>query len=146
MRRKSVRQFQRRKTKMKRLLIIIFISIVILAGVIWEQIFIKHTYDELESKLDAVVTAVENSPEEAVDSTENIMLINDLYETWLEKERILCYLVRHTETFQVSDSIIYAKNFINFNNKEEAMVGLTKLQYLFSVRHYNIGTSPQNII
>jgi hypothetical protein len=120
--------------------------LLITGGVIWEQIFLNETYNELEDKLDALVAEVENSPEDAVDTDTNKRLINELYELWLEKESILCYLVRHTETFQVSDSIIYAKNFINFNNKEEAMVALTKLQYLFSVRHYNIGTSIQNII
>jgi hypothetical protein len=132
--------------KMKRLLIIIFICAAILAGVIWEQIFLYRTYDELETKLDTLVAAVNSSPEDSIDTEANIALIDELYEIWLKKERILCYLVKHTETFQVSDNMIYAKNFINFNNKEEAMVALTKLQYLFSVRHYNIGTSPQNII
>lgn len=131
---------------MKRLIITVFIMLLITGGVIWEQIFLNETYNELEDKLDALVAEVENSPEDAVDTDTNKRLINELYELWLEKESILCYLVRHTETFQVSDSIIYAKNFINFNNKEEAMVALTKLQYLFSVRHYNIGTSIQNII
>ena len=131
---------------MKRLFIMCFITALILFGVVWEQIFIKRTYDELEAKLYDLKTAVELSPEEAVDTAENIALVDSLYELWLRKERILCYLVKHTETFQVSDSIIYARNFINFNNKEEAMVGITKLDYLFSVRHYNIGTSWQNII
>jgi hypothetical protein len=131
---------------MKRLLVMCSITVLILFGVVWEQIFIKRTYDELEAKLQELKTAVELSPEDAVDTAENIALVDSLYELWLEKERILCYLVKHTETFQVSDSIIYARNFINFNNKEEAMVGITKLDYLFSVRHYNIGTSWQNII
>jgi hypothetical protein len=131
---------------MKRFMVIIFITILILAGVVWEQIFFKLTYNELEMKLKNVKTAVENSAEAAVDTDYNIALIEELYDVWLEKERVLCYLVRHTETFQVSDSILYARNFIKFNNKEEAMVGITKLEYLFSVRHYNIGTSWQNII
>jgi molybdopterin-guanine dinucleotide biosynthesis protein A len=131
---------------MKRLVAIIFIVVLIATGAVWEQIFINRTYNELEAKLNALVDSVENSPEDAVDTEQNKALANDLYEVWLEKERVLCYLVKHTETFQVSDSIIYAKNFINFNNKEEAMVALTKLQYLFQVRHYNIGTSPQNLI
>jgi hypothetical protein len=131
---------------MKRLLVMIFIVILVAACAVWEQIFLSRTYKELDIKLTAVVQSVKSSPEDSVDTEQNKSLISDLYEFWLQKERTLMFLVRHNETFQISDSIIYAKNFIDFNNKEEAMVALTKLEYLFSVRHYNIGTSWQNLI
>jgi hypothetical protein len=120
--------------------------LVIITGTVWEQIFLNRTYDALETKLAAVMEGVTAEPEDVIDTPANKARIDDLYDYWLKTESTLCYLVKHTETFQISDSILYAKNFIHFNNKEEAMVALTKLQYLFSVRHYNVGTSFQNII
>jgi hypothetical protein len=131
---------------MKRLIATLVILCAIISGIIWEQIFLTQTYGELQNKLDALIASVELCGDDDADTEENKLLIDDLYQFWLQKEGALCYLVRHTETFQVSDSIIYAKNFIEFGNKEEAMVALTKLQYLFSVRHYNIGSSLQNLI
>jgi aromatic ring hydroxylase len=131
---------------MSRLFVTLGILSAIIGATIWEQVFLETTYKDLESQLLTVKAAVMDSPEEGVDTEENIALIGKLYDTWRDKEQTLCYLVKHIETFQVSDSIIYAKNFIEFNNKEEAMTALSKLQYLFETRRYNIGTSIQNII
>lgn len=131
---------------MRRLITICVIFLIIVGATVWEQIFLETTYADLEKQLTSIKTAIAACPDDGVDTDENIAAINKLYDTWVDKEQILCYLVKHVETFQVSDSIIYAKNFIEFGNKEEAMVALTKLQYLFETRHYNVGTSLQNII
>ncbi len=131
---------------MRRWIATSIILIIIITAVIWEQIFVSQTFKTLDNKLQSLIASVEISPEEEIDTSYNINTITDLQDYWLEKERVLCYLVRHSETFQISDSILYAKNFIILNNKEEALFALSKLNYLFDVYNYNIGFSLENII
>lgn len=131
---------------MKRWIATIIIMAIIAAGVIWEQIYVNSTFRQLEAQLTALMASVEACGDDNVDTDENKKQIADLEALWLKRERGLCFLVKHTETFQISDTIIYAKNFIEFGNKEETMLALTKLAYLFEVHHYNLGSSIENII
>lgn len=131
---------------MKRWIITLTLIVLITAAVIWEQTYVNQTFRTLQSKVDVLITAVEACPDDQVDTAENKALIADLEQYWLKHERVLCYLVKHTETFQISDAISYAKNFIEFSNKEEVMSALHKLVYLGKVHSYNIGTSLENII
>lgn len=131
---------------MKRWIATMVILLIIIAGVVWEQVYVKQTFDLLTEQLDALLASVAVCGDDTVDTDENKARIADMEHTWRKRERVLCYLVKHTETFQISDSIIYAKNFIEFGNKEETMNALTKLQYLFAVHNYNMGSSLENII
>lgn len=131
---------------MKRWLSTLVIIAIIAAGVIWEQVFVNQTFNTLQDKLTVLMAAVEACGDDSADTAANKEMIADLEQYWLKRERGLCFLVKHTETFQISDTILYAKNFIEFGNKEEALLALTKLDYLFSVHHYNLGTSFENII
>lgn len=131
---------------MKKWIATIVVLLLIVAGVIWEQIYVNQTFDILNDQLTSLIASVEACGDDDVNTAENIEKITTMKETWLEREQLLCFIVKHTETFQISDSIIYATNFIKFGNKEETMNALTKLQYLFAVHHYNLGTSFENII
>lgn len=131
---------------MKRWIATIVILLIIIAGVVWEQVYVNQTFNLLTRQLDELFASVEVCADDAVDTDENKERIAQMEETWLARERALCYLVKHTETFQISDAIIYAKNFIEFGNKEETMNALTKLRYLFRVHSYNMGSSLENII
>lgn len=131
---------------MKRWIATFVIIALIAAGVIWEQIYVSQTFNELQNQLNTLIAAVEVCNDDGVDTAENKEQIAAIEKNWRQRERALCFLVKHTETFQISDSILYAKNFINFGNKEEVMSALTKLKYLLDVHHYNLGTSFENII
>lgn len=131
---------------MKRWIATFVIIAIIAAGVIWEQVYVNGTFHELENKLEVLKASVEACGDDNADTAENKAQIAAIEELWLKRERGLCFLVKHTETFQISDTILYAKNFIEFGNKEETMLALTKLEYLLSVHHYNLGSSIENII
>ena len=100
----------------------------------------------MEKQVNALIVSVEACSDDAADTEENKAQIASIEKYWLKRERVFCYVVKHTETFQISDAIIYAKNFIEFGNKEEVMSALRKLTYLVDVHHYNLGTSFENII
>ncbi len=131
---------------MKRWLATLVILLLIIGGVVWEQVYVNQTFKLLNQQLDTLLASVSVCGDDSVDTDENKERIAAMEQTWLKREQALCFIVKHTETFQISDAIIYAKNFINFGNKEETMNALTKLQYLFKVHHYNLGTSWENII
>ncbi len=131
---------------MKRWIATICIVLLIAAAVIWEQVYVNQTFKHMEDQVDALMTAVEACGDDTADTDENKAQIAAIEKYWLKRERVLCYLVKHTETFQISDAIIYAKNFIEFGNKEEVMSALRKLEYLVEVHSYNMGTSLENII
>ena len=131
---------------MKRWIATICIMLIITAAVVWEQIYVNQTFQTLSAKVDALIMSVEACNDDEVDTDENKALIADLEAYWLKHEKVLCYLVKHTETFQISDAISYAKNFIEFSNKEEVMSALQKLVYLGKVHSYNMGASLENLI
>lgn len=122
------------------------ILVLIIGAVIWEQVYVNQTFNHLEDRVDALIASVEVCGDEDADTETNKAQIAEIEEYWLKREKALCYLVKHTETFQISDAIIYAKNFIEFGNKEEVMSALRKLEYLVKVHSYNMGTSLENII
>jgi len=119
-----------------------------LAGLaILEQSLIQGAYRKLDEDVAELSAVINATPDYATIATdENIAKITEMYEWWLKQERRLSMLARHFDLAQVSDSLIYAKNFIIFDNKEEANVGLLKLHYLIKTHSFNIGTSIQNVI
>jgi hypothetical protein len=130
---------------MARLFVTLVLVVLILAGATWEHLYICDAYDTLERQLD-VLSAIVYSEETDINTDENIKKAEDMYKYWLKKEKHLTMLARHTDLAFVSDSLIYIKNFIAFNVKEEACVGIEKLRYLIDTHKYNVGTSIQNVI
>ena len=130
------------------IVILLMASLVTLASL--EQYWIQGTYNRLERKTNELIMTISATPpkDEGGDiaTAENITKINEVYAWWLRKERRLSMLARHFDLSQVSINLIYAKNFITANNKEEAMVGLLQVQYLVKTHSFNIGTSIQNVI
>ena len=131
---------------MKRWITTLCIVALITTAVIWEQIYVNQTFRHLDNEIKTLIASVEACGDEDADTAENKAQIAAIESYWLKREKALCYLVKHTETFQISDAIIYAKNFIEFGNKEEVMSALRKLSYLVKVHSYNMGTSLENII
>ena len=131
---------------MSRWIATISILLLIIGAVIWEQVYVNQTFNHLEDQIDALIVSVQACGDENADTDTNKAQITEIEKYWMKREKALCYLVKHTETFQISDAIIYAKNFIEFGNKEEVMSALRKLEYLVEVHSYNMGTSLENII
>lgn len=127
-------------------LIITFVlvaSLLTLASL--EQHFITTTYNRLGNETHELTVAI-YAASGPINTPQNIAKVNNLYEYWLKKERRLCMLARHIDLSYISDAIIYVKNFVYFDNKEEACVGLEKLKYLIETHAFNVGTSIQNVI
>ena len=128
---------------MARLLIIAALLLTLITFATIELIWVRDIYNDLDSNLS---TLREGMQGERIDTAENIKLSDHMYSQWLKDERRLVMLTRHSDLMQVSDALIYIKNFIYFDNKEEVMAGVLRLQYLIDTHRFNIATSPRNII
>ena len=126
-------------------LIIVFVLLGSLVGLAtMEQIWVRNVYRRLESDLATLTASME--PLEKIDTPYNIELSKNMYHRWVRDERRLVMLARHFDLMQVSDALIYIMNFVYFDNKEEASVGMRKLQYLIDTHQFNVATSVRNVI
>jgi len=132
---------------MIRLGIIVTLAVTIITLAVLEQHWIQGSYNELDARVDAIVEMIGDlGVDEPVDSDANKAAIDSLYEWWLKRERRLTMLARHFDLSQISINLVYVRNFIHFDNKEEAYVGILNTQYLIKTHAFNVGTSIQNVI
>ena len=129
---------------MTRLIITIVLLVGIITAAVFELMYINRVYNTLETELTAfsqIIYAQEN-----IDTESNITKASDMYDYWIKHEHKLAMIARHIDLASISDALIYIKNFVAFNNKEETCVGIEKLRYLLLTRDFNVGISIQNII
>ena len=129
---------------MIRLGIIVLLAAALVTLGALEQHWVQGSYHELDQQLTVLYERMRT--QEDVDTTENINHVDMMYEFWIERERRLTMLARHFDLSQISTNIIYVKNFVYFNNKEEAFVGILNIKYLIKTHSFNVGTSIQNVI
>jgi hypothetical protein len=142
---------------MARLLITLSLLLLLIGGAIWEQSFINHSYKKLGGDLDALVASMTAQVDAAVaqelpakdakiDTQENIDKVNAMYKFWHKREKRLSIVTRHFDLAQISDALIYVKNFVEFGVTEEAFAGAQRLRYLIDAHLYNLGASAVNVV
>jgi predicted DNA binding CopG/RHH family protein len=128
------------------IIIVLVVGLVGLAAV--EQSYIQGTYKKLSKDLDSFSATIHTEWKAGtdIDSTENIAKITKMNEFWIKREKNLAMLARHADLAQVSDALIYIRNFVEHNIPEEACAGIARLRYLIDTHSFNVGTSIQNVI
>ncbi|MCL2851353.1 MAG: DUF4363 family protein [Firmicutes bacterium] len=131
-----------------RLFIVLILVGVLITAASLEQHFIQRSYARLGKETNALIETIKTQEETgiSIDTQENIDKIEQIYKWWIKQERRLSMLARHFDLAQVSVQLVYAKNFIEFDNPEEALVGLRTAAYLIKTHSFNVGTSIQNVI
>jgi len=139
-------------------MIITLVLLLLLVGVaIWEQDFIGKSYNKLSTDLEALVATMTAQVEDAIASggegkdavintPENIAHVQAMHNFWTKREKSLVMVARHFDLAQISDALIYVKNFVEFGNAEEAFAGAQRLRYLIDAHLFNLGASIQNVI
>ncbi|MCL2229132.1 MAG: DUF4363 family protein [Firmicutes bacterium] len=125
--------------------------VLLLAGlVVGEQLYVNHVFGKMKDETAIIMEYVHETPEDkdgkVVFSEELKTRINALREYWLGHEHRLCIFIKHIDVSYISDAITYAKNFIDFDNKEEASNGLSRLEYLLNTYHSVYGLNGLNIL
>jgi len=142
---------------MVRLVIALALLLALVGGALWEQSFIDKSYARLSDDLDALVATMSAQVEEAkaagkelkdakIDTPANIEKVEAMHTYWAKRERRLAMVTRHADLAQISDALIYMKNFIEFGNAEEAFAGAKRLRYLIDAHLFNLGANIQNVI
>ena len=142
---------------MTRLIITLTLLLMLIGAAVWEQDFIHKSYNKLSTDLDTLVATMTAQVDEAVaaggegktakiDTPANIAHVQAMHKYWISREKRLVMVARHFDLAQISDALIYVKNFVEFGNAEEAFAGAQRLRYLIDAHLFNLGASVQNVI
>jgi molybdopterin-guanine dinucleotide biosynthesis protein A len=137
---------------MARIIAVLSIFTALVGVAVVEQIAISRVYTHMKNETAAIIKLVENTPDknspldEIKFDPEIKTKIDTLHEYWQKREHKMCILIRHIDLSYVSDALIYAKNFVEFDNKEESMAGLSRLEYLLDTYSKMYGFNGLNIL
>jgi len=142
---------------MTRLLVTLSLLLLLIGTATWEHLLIDRSYSRLADDLGVLVAVMREQVEEAraagidlkdakIDTPENMAKAEAMYKFWRGRERRLVTVTRHFDLAQISDALIYMKNFIEFGNAEEAFAGARRLQYLIEAHLSNFAPNIQNVI
>ena len=134
---------------MARIISILVLFAALVGVALAEQVSITRTYNHMKAETAAIIARVEETPDLGDATAFDGYLkqrADDLHRYWQKKEHEMCIFIRHIDLSYVSDALIYAKNFIEFDNKEEAMAGLRRLEYLLDTYSKLYGFNGLNIL
>jgi signal transduction histidine kinase len=131
---------------MARLIAILTLLVALLAIATVEQVCIHRVYDKMKTET-AAISALVNATEDETEINDYVKIrAENLHKYWIKREKGMSIFVRHIDLSYISDALIYANNFIEFDNKEEAMAGLQRLEYLLDTYSNVYGFNGLNIL
>ena len=133
---------------MIRFCVILLLAAALVGVAFWEQSYIDNTFKKMENETATLIQMILDVPEEGelYKSPATVKhKIDHLHRFWIKKERKMCIVMRHMELSYISDALIYARNFVHFDNKEESCAGLERLNYLITAYSQVYGTNAINI-
>ena len=142
---------------MARLVVTLALLAALVGAAVWEQDFIDRSYTKLSNDLDILVATMTTQVEQKkaaggeakdakIDTPANIAHVKAMHDYWQKREKRLVMVARHFDLSQISDALIYLKNFVEFGNAEEAFAGAQRLRYLIDAHLFNLGANFQNVI
>lgn len=129
---------------MKKIISVFIITILLLATVIVEQVFIDSTLDELVSRIETLNAQIESA--ESVDTEELRLSIKNLDEFWTEREKILCITINHNDLSRVGEQIKKVRVYIEENNKDDCVYEIDILYFYATSYKHVMEINIQNIL
>lgn len=112
---------------MKKIISVIVLTLILIAGVIIEQVYLEKTIATLNEKvifLDNLITNAED-----INNTEIITAVYDLDEFWSKNEKIMGLAINHNEIIKIGEQIKKIEVYIKSNNKIDCEYELKTLVY-----------------
>jgi cell division protein FtsL len=128
----------------KKIISVFIITILLLATVIVEQVFIDSTLDELVSRIETLNAQIESA--ESVDTEELRLSIKNLDEFWTEREKILCITINHNDLSRVGEQIKKVRVYIEENNKDDCVYEIDILYFYATSYKHVMEINIQNIL
>jgi len=136
---------------MVRMFLVLGLLGLLIGFAVTEQVIINNVYGHMQRETASIIQMVEShadttNPDDFKFNDDVRTRIDALHSYWIGRESRMSILIRHVDLSFVSDSLIYARNFIHFDNKEEAMSGLTRLEYFVDSYKTIFGINGVNIL
>lgn len=128
---------------MKRLIAILFVILLLIFGVIIEQTTINNYLNEIQEKTKQLILI--SSGKENIQTQEIQQKLQELEDTWLHHEQILCFFANHKDMRDLCIEIQKLEGNLQVNQYEDFAAGLKVIYHLADDYHYVMGTSFQNI-
>ncbi len=125
----------------KRVWVILALLVVLVTGVILEQIYTDQTYGTMDTQVQELHSAI---LEGDLESSREIADALDKY--WAEREVVASLLVDYRDIEQIGRQIVLVKAHLNNDDLELAKVESTLLKHIIDTYRKTIGFDWQNIV
>lgn len=128
---------------MKRHIIIIVVSVILIGLMIFEQIYIRNTLNELRDQTLYLYSEIHT--QENINTEDLIFSVEKLDDYWKTKENFLCLTINHKDMEKIGEQITKLITYINQNNKEDAEYEVELLKYYVEGNEHVMIANFQNI-
>lgn len=130
---------------MKKLIGVIIITVLLLAGGIVEEIYVRNTISNLDYFATNLETKLREN-EDNINTDEIKASFNELNEYWKQTETIFCYLTNFEKFRSLDESVVKLDTAIKYNDFSVANENLTLIKNYTKVFYFTLGMSLNNIL
>ena len=128
---------------MKKFVTIIFVVLILIGAVIYEQITINNYLSEIQDMTEELMTIT--SGKQNIQTEEIKEKVENLKNTWIHHEEVLCIFANHKDMRDLCIEVQKLEGNIEVNQYEDFTASLKVIYHLCNDYHKIMGTSWQNI-
>ncbi len=121
------------------------IIVLVLIGVcVWEELAVNTYLSEIDKMVSNIQTVALQS--ENINTSEILMLVENLEEQWKKKENTLCVIVNHEDVEEIGCEISRLKGAIVATQYEDFLITLSIIRFYTESFNQSMGMSLQNLL
>ncbi len=128
---------------MKRIIVIILLSLILAGSLIYEQIFINDSVTLLKTKCQDVYDTIHQSAN--INDESIIKKVSELNDFWSNRESQLCLIINHKDMEKVGEQIVKVLTLCKQNDTKQAIYEVDLLKYYTEGYEHIIKVTFQNI-
>lgn len=128
---------------MKRIIVIILLSLILAGSLIYEQIFINDSVTLLKTKCQDVYDTIHQSAN--INDESIIKKVSELNDFWSNRESQLCLIINHKDMEKVGEQIVKVLTLCKQNDTKQAIYEVDLLKYYTDGYEHIIKVTFQNI-
>ncbi len=128
---------------MKKFIAILFVILILVGLSVWEEITIDTYLNDIQTQTQELMDLTKGTKN--IQTEEIILKVNELEETWVHHEEILCLVANHKDMRDLCTEIQRLKGNIEVNQYEDFTASLKIINHLSQDYHKIMGISWQNI-
>ena len=112
---------------MKKIISFVFITLLLVGAVIFEQIYLNNTFNELIVRIDNLSQQVELN--ENIDTLQIKNSVDDLDMFWKNAEQVLCFTINYNDLNRIGEQVQRVKAYIEQNQKDDCVTEIEVLDF-----------------